>query len=62
MKKEMKKKNLPLEPEENNPNSLIIALRYPHDGNLLKRRFLKNEKIQVLYMIKHIYIVKSLYL
>jgi len=46
-KKERKKQGIPPEPEESNPNAAIIGLRYPHDGNVLKRRFLKTEKIQV---------------
>ena len=46
--KENKKRPLPEEPNENNPDSALIALRCPHDGSLLKRRFLKTEKIQVL--------------
>ena len=46
-KKEQKKKVLPDEPAENNPDSALIALRCPHDGSLLKRRFLKTDKIQV---------------
>jgi len=47
-KKERKREGLPAEPEESNPNSTLIGLRCPHDGNVLKRRFLKNEKIQVI--------------
>ena len=44
-----KKKKIPTEPDENNSNSTLIALRFPHTGNLIKRRFLKTEKIQVKY-------------
>ena len=50
--KEIKRKNLPLEPEESNPNSSLIGLRNPHDGNILKRRYLKTDKIQVFYFLK----------
>jgi len=46
-KKETKREVIPLEPEESNPNSTLIGLRFPHDGNVLKRRFLKTDKIQV---------------
>lgn len=46
-KKERKREGLPPEPEESNPNVTLIGLRYPHDGNVLKRRFFKTEKIQV---------------
>lgn len=45
--KENKKIRIPIEPEENNPDSTLIGLRNPHDGNIIKRRFLKTEKIQV---------------
>ena len=45
--KERKREGLPIEPEESNPNSTLIGLRNPHDGNILKRRFLKTEKIHV---------------
>lgn len=47
MSKVFKKKCLPPEPEEDNPNSTLIGLRYPHSGDIIKRRFLKTEKIQV---------------
>ncbi len=47
-KKETKKQCIPIEADENNPNAAIIGLRYPHDGNVLKRRFLKTEKIQAI--------------
>jgi hypothetical protein len=46
--KEKKREGLPPEPEESNPNVTLIGLRNPHDGNVLKRRFLKTEKIQVI--------------
>jgi hypothetical protein len=49
--KELKKTVLPPEPAENHPDITLIALRYPHDGNLLKRRFLKTDKIQVTYIL-----------
>ena len=45
--KERKREGLPREPEESNPNSTLIGLRYPHDGNVLKRRLLKTDRIQV---------------
>lgn len=46
-KKDNIKKHIPPEPAENDPNVALIGLRYPHDGNILKRRFLKTEKIEV---------------
>lgn len=46
-KREFKKQSLPMEPDESNTNSALIALRFPHDGNILTRRFLKTDKIQV---------------
>lgn len=46
-RKEMKRKNLPQEPDESNPDSALIGLRFPHDGTILKRRLLKTDKIQV---------------
>lgn len=46
--KELRKSVLPIEPEENNPDCALIALRCPL-GNTFKRRFLKTDKIQVLY-------------
>ena len=54
--KELKRQNIPPEPEESNQNCALIALRFPHDGNVLKRRFLKTEKIQVLKFLYNILI------
>jgi len=50
-KKEIKRQSLPQEPDEKNANSALIALRFPHDGNILKRRFFKSDKIQVILKI-----------
>lgn len=44
---EKKKQIIPPEPQEGDTDSTLIGLRYPHDGNVLKRRFLKTDKIQV---------------
>jgi hypothetical protein len=57
-----KKRPLPNEPAENNPDSTLIALRSPHDGSLLKRRFLKTEKIQVDKLINNYYITINIYI
>lgn len=47
--KEEKLKTLPSEPVEGDPNASLIILRYPHSEERAERRFLKTEKIQVLY-------------
>ncbi len=47
-RKELKRQSLPSEPDESDQNSALIGLRFPHDGNILKRRFLKSDKIQVM--------------
>ena len=51
---EMSKKLLPPEPDENNPDVCKIVLRYPDGEKTIERRFLKTERVRVLY-----YFVKS---
>ena len=51
---EMCKKLLPAEPDENNPDTCKIVLRYPDGEKTIERRFLKTERVRVLY-----YLVKS---
>lgn len=51
---EMCKKLLPPEPDENNPDTCKIILRYPDGEKTIERRFLKTERVRVLY-----YLVKS---
>ena len=51
---EMSKKLLPAEPDENNPDACKIVLRYPDGEKTIERRFLKTERVRVLY-----YFVKS---
>ena len=51
---EMCKKLLPPEPDEDNPDACKIVLRYPDGEKTIERRFLKNERVRVLY-----YLVKS---
>ena len=46
---ELSKQILSEEPEENNPNSCHIIFRYPTGDKNIERRFLKNEKIEILY-------------
>ena len=41
--------NLPDEPEENNADSLEIILRMPDSGSRMRRRFLKSDKIELVY-------------
>ena len=47
---EKSKNLLPPEPEENNADACKIVLRYPDGNKAMERRFLKNEKIAVLYL------------
>lgn len=61
IEKAHKKKRLPPEPADGDPNAALIALRYPHDGNILKRRLLKTEKIQVSLLIKLIEYINTLF-
>lgn len=42
---------MPEEPEENNPDVSQIILRYPDGEKTIERRFLKTEKINVLYLL-----------
>ena len=48
---EKSKKLLPEEPDENNPNISQIILRYPDGEKTIERRFLKTDKINVLYLL-----------
>ena len=43
------KQNLPNEPEENNPDVCRIMFRYPDGDKNSERRFLKTDKINILY-------------
>ena len=43
------KQNLPEEPEENNPNVCKIMFKYPSGEKTIERRFLKSDKIAILY-------------
>ena len=43
------KQNLPEEPEENDPNVCIIMFKYPNGEKNIEKRFLKSDKIIVLY-------------
>ena len=45
----MLKKSLPPEPDDSNPNKCIIVFRYPDGSKNVEKKFLKNEKIQILY-------------
>ena len=47
---ERSKSLLPPEPEENNPIACKIVLRYPDGEKTMERRFVKYEKISVLYL------------
>ena len=47
---ELSKKLLPEEPNEDNPNVSTIILRYPDGDKTIERRFLKTDKINVLYL------------
>ena len=43
------KQNLPQEPDENNPDICKILFRYPNGEKSIERRFLKNDKVIILY-------------
>ncbi len=45
----MLKNSLPPEPNDSNPNKCIIVFRYPDGSKNVERKFLKSEKIQILY-------------
>ena len=45
----MLKNSLPPEPDDSNPNKCIIVFRYPDGSKNVEKKFLKNEKIQILY-------------
>ena len=47
---EISKKLLPDEPSEDNPDACRIILRYPDGEKTIERRFLKTEKVHVLYI------------
>ena len=46
---EEKEKSLPSEPAINDPNATSIIFRYPNDDTRKERRFLKTDKISLLY-------------
>ena len=46
---EEKKKTIPEEPKENEPNTTMIILRYPHSDQRAERRFYKTDTIELLY-------------
>ena len=46
---EIKKQTLPPEPDENDPNKTTIVFRYPDGSQSKERRFLKTDKVQLLY-------------
>ena len=46
---EILKKNLPPEPDDSNPDKCTILFRYPNGSTNVERKFLKNDKIQLLY-------------
>lgn len=49
-KKNIKPENvLPKEPDENDPDACTVIFRYPYDEKTIKRRFNKNDKIEVLF-------------
>ena len=43
------KKNLPPEPDDSNPDKCTILFRYPDGNRNVERKFLKNDKISLLY-------------
>ena len=46
---EILKKNLPPEPDDSNPDKCTILFRYPNGSTNVERKFLKTDKIQLLY-------------
>ena len=48
---EYSKQLIPPEPEEDNPNATKIIIKYPDGVKSIERRFLKSEKIEVLYIL-----------
>ena len=46
---EILKKNLPPEPDDSNPDKCTILFRYPNGSSNIERKFLKNDKISLLY-------------
>ena len=46
---EILKKNLPSEPDDSNPDKTTILFRYPNGSSNIERKFLKNDKISLLY-------------
>ena len=45
----MLKNSLPKEPEDSNPDKCVIIFRYPDGCKNIERKFLKTNKIQILY-------------
>ena len=43
------KNSLPKEPEDSNPDKCVIIFRYPDGCKNIERKFLKTNKIQILY-------------
>ena len=43
------KKNLPPDPDDSNPDKCTILFRYPDGNRNVERKFLKNDKISLLY-------------
>ena len=46
----LNKQNLPNEPDENHPDACKIMFRYPNGEKNVERRFLKTDKISILYV------------
>lgn len=46
---EVSKNLLPPEPEEGNPDACTIVLRYPDGIKIMERRFLKTDKVSILF-------------
>ena len=49
LKAEKAKRTLPEEPSKDDPNSTSIVFRYPDGEKRIERRFLKTNKVQILY-------------
>ena len=43
------KQNFPKEPDDSNPDKCMIVFRFPDGNKNVERKFLKNDKIQLLY-------------
>ena len=46
----LNKQNLPNEPDENHPDVCKIMFRYPNGEKNVERRFLKTDRISILYV------------